>query len=212
MTFRRLSDSEAELYQPPTPTFFLESWTRFKFVEPHYIDVNFRFLAHQHVFEGNYIGLFWASYINGPADKSLYFPGGWRPKENLWMQLCTQAHDDESTVLHEADNFQLTWKKDSRDALFKNLSRMRYAAPFYYGNIEGLVYILMFEKPDGIRLTHSPSGGGLNKDFQTTNPPWGWQFIVPKYEVNREYKYRARAVLRPKCSREEILKEVERWK
>ena len=27
---------------------------------------------------------------------------------------------------------------------------MRYSRPFYYGNFEDLVYILMFEKPDGI--------------------------------------------------------------
>jgi len=52
----------------------------------------------------------------------------------------------------------------------------------------------------------------MNKDFNTTNPAWDWQFIVPKYEVNKEYKYRARLALRPKCSRKEILKEVDNWK
>ena len=212
MTFRKLNDHTAELHQPPTPNFHMESWTTFTLRAPHYIDMEFRCIPRQHVHERGWFGLFWASYINGPSDKSLYFRGGWRPNENLWMQLCTQQHDDESTVLHHADKFQLTWKKDSRDALFKNLSRMRYDAPFYYGNFEDLVYILMFEKPDGIRLTHSPSGGGLNKDFQTTNPAWDWQFIVPKYEVNQEYKYRACIVLRPKCSRTEILKEVTDWR
>src|SRR5262245_31107566 len=38
MTFRRLSDREAELHQPPTPTFHLESWTRFTLSPPHYLD------------------------------------------------------------------------------------------------------------------------------------------------------------------------------
>ena len=128
------------------------------------------------------------------------------------MQLCTQEHDDESTVLAQGDDFKLTWLEGSRDALFKNISRMRYARPFYYGNFEGLTYILMFENADGIRFTHSPSGGGYNKELNTTNPAWDWQFIVPQYEVNEEYKYRARLVLRPKCSREEILKEVAGWK
>ena len=128
------------------------------------------------------------------------------------MQLCTQEHDDESTVLAQGDDLKLSWQEGSRDALFKNFSRMRYSRPFYYGNFEGLVYILMFEKADGIRLTHSPSGGGFNKGFNTTNPAWDWQFIVPKYEVNKEYKYRARLALRSKCSREEILREVESWK
>ena len=211
MTFRKVNATTAELYQPPTPNFHMESWTTFTLRAPHYIDMEFRCIPRQHVHERGWFGLFWASYINGPADKSIYFKGGWRPKEDMWMQLCTQEHDDESTVLAQGDDFKLSWQKGSRDALFKNYSRMRYSRPFYYGNFEDLVYILMFEKPDGIRLTHSPSGGGMNKDFETTNPAWDWQFIVPKYEVKQEYKYRARAVLRPKCSREEIEKEVGSW-
>jgi len=88
---------------------------------------------------------------------------------------------------------------------------MRYAKPLYYGNFENLVYILMFKPGGGIRLTHSPSGGGFNKAFNTTNPAWDWQFIVPGYNVMNEYRYQARAVLRPKCSRAETLAEYEKW-
>ncbi len=212
MTFRKVNAATAELHQPPTPNFHMESWTTFTLEAPHYIDFEFRCKPHQHVHERGWFGIFWASYINAPLDKSMYFRGGWRAKEDMWMQLCTQEHDDESTVLAQGDDFKLTWLEGSRDALFKNISRMRYGRPFYYGNFEGLTYILMFEKADGIRFTHSPSGGGYNKELNTTNPAWDWQFIVPQYEVNEEYKYRARLVLRPKCSREEILKEVAGWK
>ena len=211
MTFRKMNAATAELHQPPTPNFHMESWTTFTLKAPHYVDFEFRCIPHQHVHERGWFGIFWASYINAPLDKSMYFRGGWRAKEDMWMQLCTQEHDDESTVLAQGDDFKLTWQAGSRDALFKNISRMRYARPFYYGNFEGLTYILMFEKADGIRFTHSPSGGGYNKELNTTNPAWDWQFIVPKYEVNKEYKYRARLALRPKCSREEILKEVGKW-
>src|SRR5687767_15702129 len=35
MTFERLSETEAELHQPPTPTFHVESWTRFALAPPH---------------------------------------------------------------------------------------------------------------------------------------------------------------------------------
>ena len=212
MTFRKVNAATAELHQPPTPNFHMESWTTFTLEAPHYIDFEFRCKPHQHVHERGWFGIFWASYINAPLDKSMYFRGGWRAKEDMWMQLCTQEHDDESTVLAQGDDFKLTWLEGSRDALFKNISRMRYGRPFYYGIFEGLTYILMFEKADGIRFTHSPSGGGYNKELNTTNPAWDWQFIVPQYDVNEEYKYRARLVLRPKCSREEILKEVAGWK
>src|SRR5437667_3392504 len=88
MNFTKISDAEAELHQPPTPTFHLESWTRFKLAAPHYLDLSYRCVAHQHVFHRGYIGLFWASYINAPADKSLYFLGGSAGQTNLWTQLC----------------------------------------------------------------------------------------------------------------------------
>ena len=62
---------------------------------------------------------------------------------------------------------------------------MRFAKPLYYGNVDGLVYIMMFKPGNGIRMTDSPSGGGTNKGFNTCNPAWDWQFIVPEYEGRR---------------------------
>ena len=53
--------------------------------------------------------------------------------------------------------------------------------------------------------------GALFDQAYATNPAWDWQFIVPKYDVMQEYGYHARAVLRPRCSREEILDEYEKW-
>ncbi|MBR89861.1 MAG: hypothetical protein CMO66_01115 [Verrucomicrobiales bacterium] len=211
MTFRKLNDQQAQLHQPATPHLHVESTTTFTLRPPWYLDIEFRCTPHQHVHRRGWFGCFWASYINAPTDKSLYFIGGWRPKEDLWMQFCTQAHDDESTVIAHDDTFKLTWKEGTRDALFKNFSPMRFARPLYYGRFEGLTYILMFKPAAGIRFTHSPSGGGVNQEHNTSNPAWDWQFIVPKYEVMREYKYQARAILRPHCSREAILEEYEKW-
>ena len=110
MTFKKISDQQAELHQPATPNFHVESTTRFTLRAPWYFDLEFRCKPHQHVHERGCFDCFWASYINGPADKSLYFPGGWSKGELLWMQLCTQAHNDESTVLAHGDDFELTWE------------------------------------------------------------------------------------------------------
>ena len=76
----------------PTPTYKLESWTRFTLIAPHYIDMTFRCRATQHVFHHKYIGLFWASYINAPEDKSMYFRG-----HKHWQQLCTPQHNNQFT-------------------------------------------------------------------------------------------------------------------
>jgi hypothetical protein len=207
MTFKKLTATEAELYQPPTPTFHLESWTRFQLVAPHYLDFHFRCRPTQHVFAHGYIGLFWASYVNAPEDKSIYFRSG-----RLWQQLCTQRHNDESTVRHRDDQLELKFSPGLGDALYKNLSPLRFDEALYYGLFRNHVFILMFERADGVRFTHSPSGGGVNKDQQTPNPAWDFQYLLPRYEVRREYGLRARAVYRERCSRAEVLREYENWR
>lgn len=207
MTFRRISATEAELHQPPTPTFHLESWTRFQVVAPHYVDMSFRCRPTQHVFAHGYIGLFWASYMNAPEDKSIYFRNG-----KMWQQLCTQRHNDESTVLHRDDKLQLRFSEGYRDCLFRNFSPLRFDTPYYYGNFENQTAIFMFDRTAGIRFAHSPSGGGANAQRQSTNPAWDFQFIIPKYEVKNEYGFRVRLAYRPRCSRTDIDREYLAWR
>jgi hypothetical protein len=207
MTLKRVSDSEAELHQEPTPTFHLESWTRFKLVAPHYIDMTFRCVPTQHAFAHGYVGLFWASYVNAPDDRSIYFLGG-----KLWQQLCTQKHDDESTVRHKDDKIELKFTEGYRDALYRNLSPLRFDEPFYYGLFKKHVYVVMFDRSEGVRFSHSPSGGGVNQEAKTTNPAWDFQFLVPKYEVKKEYGFRARVVYRERCGRDDVLREFESWR
>ena len=212
MRFRQLSESEAELHQPPTPTFQVESWTRFRLVAPHYLDMDFRCVGRQPVFPRGYLALFWASYINAPADQSMYFLGGLDRQKDLWTQFCTQWHNDQSTVRHRDDTFEMTFPPGGRNALFKNLSRFRFDQPFFYGHFDDLIWLVMFDRAEGVRLTHSPSGGGVNEALQTTNPAWDFQFLVPRPEVGKEYGFRVRTVLRPRCSREEVLAEFQQWK
>ena len=186
MTLTRISDSEAELHQAPTPTFHVESWTRFKLVAPHYIDLTFRFKPHQHAFRNGYIGLFWASYIDGPENKSLYFRDA-----KGWVQYCTQFHNDQSTVRHVDDTFDLKTVPGSRETLYKNISTLRFSDPLYYGYYGNHQYIVMFDRAEGIRFSHSPSGGGPPSNTETA---WDWQYILPNYEVLQEYGYSAEEI------------------
>jgi hypothetical protein len=202
--FKRISEVEAELHQGPTPTFFLESWSRFKLVAPHYVDFSYRCKPHQHAFKNGWIGLFWASYILAPENKSIYF----RDAKD-WVQLCTQGHNVQSTVRHVDDKLDLAFAPGTRDTLYRNFSSLRFRDPLYYGISGNHVYVLMFDRAEGIRFSHSPSSGGVPS---YPNPAWDWQYIIPKYEVLQEYGYRARVVYREKCSREEILREYETWR
>jgi len=204
MTLTKISDSEAKLHQRETPTFHLESWTRFKLVAPHYIDFTFRCKPCQHVFKHGYIGLFWASYIDAPENKSIYFRD-----DKGWVQLCTQTHANQSTVVSVDNKIELKFTPQTREMLYKSLSPLRFSDSVYYGLFGTHQYILMFDRSDGIRFAHSPSGGGPPS---ATEVAWDWQFIIPTYDVLREYGYHARVVYRERCSREEVMKEFRTWR
>lgn len=212
MEFRKLSETEAELHQPPTPHFGLESWTRFTLQAPHYIDFNFRGVAHKNVFIGGYIGLFWASYINAPENKSIYFRGRF-PGSNRthWIQAYTQWHDNESTFMHLNDNTQLKFAENYPTMLYTRFSQLRWEESFFFGLRKNHVFIVMFDRAEGIRFSHSPSGGGGTLDGSDTNPAWDFQFIVPKYEVDREYSFKARVVYKEYRGRQDVLEEFRRW-
>jgi len=211
MTLHRLGVDAAELHQPPTPTFHVESWTRFRLVAPHFLDMEFRFRPHRAVFPRGYVSLFWASYMNAPEDKSMYFLGGAEHQAVQWTQFCTQWHNDQSTVRHRADRFEMTFAEDGRPALFKSVSQLRFDQPFFYGHVDDLVWAVFFDRSAGIRLTHSPSGGGVNPERGTANPAWDFQFFVRDPEPMKEYGFRTRTVLRPRCPRDEIQADFRRW-
>src|SRR5260370_10354684 len=78
----------------------------------------------------------------------------------MWQQLCTQRHNDESPVRHRDDKIELRFGPRYPEALYRNLSPLRYDEPFYYGLFRNHTVILMFERVGGVRFTHSPSGGG----------------------------------------------------
>ncbi len=214
MELRQIANNEVELHQPPTPFWHLESWTRFELVAPHFIEMTFRCIPRQHTYNHGYIGLFWASYINAPENKAIYFWGRREgERSSRWLQLCTQYHDDESTVVHvDEPQLRLKISDGHPPMLFTNYSALRYEEPLMFGRWKDKVFAVMFDRTEGLRLAHSPSGGGGTPDGQDTNPAWDWQFIIPNYDVNKEYGFKARAVFKKFAGREELRKMLKEWR
>lgn len=208
MELRRVSDTAVELYQAPTPHYGVESWSRFEAVEPHAVDFAFRMIPRKPAFLGGFAGVFWASYINAPADKSIYFLGeGSTLDHPVWVQYCTQLHGRDSTVMHESDRFPYVFA-GGPGTLFSSFSPLRYSEPFFYGRFRDHVLIFIFEPGKCVRFSHSPSGGGHTPRGDDTNPAWDFQLIVPDYEVGREYGLRARLVCKPWVDRADVLREA----
>lgn len=208
MAFTRLDDRTAELHQPPSPHYGVESWSRFAVNTPGRVDLRFRCVQHKPDLEGGVLGVFWASYINAPMDKSVYFlAAGSTLDRPVWVQYCTQGHNRDSTVCAENDtrDFEFQGKKDT---LYSNISPLRYGVPFFYGNHGDHVLIYVFEPDALIRFSHSPSGGGPTPAKDGYNPAWDFQYLIPGYETGKEYGFRMRLVCKPWKDRADIIAEV----
>ena len=208
MALRSAGDNAVELYQVETPFYGVESWTRFSVSAPYYIDMAYRCIPRKEAFAGGFMGVFWASYINAPADKSIYFlAAGSSLDKPQWVQYCTQVHGHASTVLYENDSFSPDFG-EGEGALFEDYSPLRYAEPFYYGLFRGHVLIYIFERGPMVRFSHSPSGGGPTAAGDDTNPAWDFQLIVPGVTAGQEYGLRMRLVYKPWAGRADVLAEV----
>ena len=209
MTFRRIDERTAELHQPVSPHYGVESWTTFTLRDPHYIDMHFRCVGTKPAMEDDFLGVFWASYMNAPLNKSIYFlQAGSTLDAPQWAQLCTQSHGVQSSVLHEHDNGPTEFSKARSDVLFANFSSFRYSMPFYYGQIRDKVVIFIFKPGPLVRFAHSPSGGGKAPAEDDTNPAWDFQLFAPDYAPGQEYALDLRMVYKPWVDRADVLKEV----
>ena len=207
MELFRISADEVMLYQAPTPLSAVESRTAFKLKDPHYIDVDFRFIVHDsHFFKHGYAGLFWASYIHEPADKRIHFLGYQGSGDSIgWISAYSPEHGVQSTHTGIRDRDRVYFAPNFNATLASHFSDYRYDKPFYYGRFHNMVLAYMFRPDSGIRFSQSPTGGG------DLNPAWDFQFIVPDFEVGREYSFRARIMYKEFAGRQDVLEEFEAW-
>ncbi len=211
MSFQMLDENIAELHQPTTPHFGVESWTRLTVKDPCYVDMDFRCVPRKAGLAGNVLGVFWASYINAPEDKSLYFLSeGSSLDAPKWAQYCTLQHGRDSTVCSEKDTVDIEFEGGS-GALFRSMAPLRYSEPFFYGRTADHVLIFIFAPGPVIRFSHSPSGGGRTEAGDAQHPAWDFQLIIPDYEVGREYSLNMRLVYKPWAGRADVLDEVRQF-
>jgi hypothetical protein len=192
-------------------------------VKPHYIDMDFRCVAHDKSLFGKrgYAILFFADYMNNVEDVALNFRGVEGPKgQEKWIkadasQVRGKTIPDYDTggtyrslpaaaLEYDADhNFKLnSWSYDYP----------RFTKPFYFGTAgKGMVFMLMFNKmhneADEIRFS-------LFKFFvrpKDPRPAWDFQYVIHKVEEKREYGFKARLVWKKFVSPEDCLKEYETW-
>lgn len=200
MSLRVIDEFTVEVYQPPTTSWKLESCGRYHLLHDGTIEYTFECIPRSATFQQNYIGLFWASYIDRPEDKAIHFIGREKSSSDPadWLRATTPRHGVESTHppagpladLRIDPNFSLT--------LVNHPSPFVHTEPWYYGVSHGLAYVQMFRARDRIWFAQSPTGGGQ------TNPAWDFQWFIPDYKVGEAYGFVMRAAYVPFESREQI--------
>lgn len=199
MELRVVNDHVAELYQPPTPHWGLESCLRYELLDNGLIEMTLECIPRRDTFKNGYIGLFWASYINQPESLDIHFRGVENgSKDEIWVRGITPAHGTNSTHLGINDHRTFKHDRDFPLSLVFNRSNYRYTQPWYYGVSHHMALAFMFRPQDNIRLTQSPSGGGKG------NPAWDFQFFIPDYKINQRYQMVMRAMYLPFESQSQI--------
>jgi hypothetical protein len=205
MELRRIDEHTVELYQKPTPTWGLESCTRYELLEDGAIEMTLECIPRLRSFRNGYIGLFWASYIHRPESGAIHFLG--HPEggdaTRRWVDATSPAHGVRATHPAADDNRSFPHDADFPLTLVFNRSGRRHDQPWYYGVSHGMAYAQLFRSRDGVRLAQSPSGGGEG------NPAWDFQVFLPDYEVGRRYTLVMRALYLPHESPEQVRRAIE---
>lgn len=208
MTLYRKSANEVLLYQAPTPLSGVESLTSFSVVSPHYIDITFECIFHNTAFfSHDYAGLFWASYIDDPGDKKIYFKGRAHERSDsmAWIPAWSPKHGDSSTHKGVDDDHDFYFADNFNARLASNFSAYRYSEPYFFGRYKDMVLAFLFDGPGVIRFSQSPTGGGQ------LNPAWDFQYLIPSPESGKKYSFKARMVYKPFVSENDITEEYLRW-
>jgi hypothetical protein len=207
MTLTRVSDTSAKLTHAPSPLTGVESETTFALVEPHTIDMAFRATLYRPPRAGRRFGFFWASYIHAPDCPSLCFMDA----NGLWSGLNPDEHGNTggNTVCHESvaePFFGDQTRRYRAGSLTHATSGRRFSRPLMYGRPgDGtMLFLLMFDQAERVRLCMSPSGGGVDREKRAYNPAWDFQYVIDDPEVSVDYGLRCRLVYKPYVSRDEV--------
>lgn len=159
-----------------------------------------------------YIGIFFASYIQAPADMSIQFIGRSRAGKGDTQPRWIKHLPPEHGVAANHRPVGSAWDPPMDDGfnvkLAKGISDLEYDYPFYFGRSGDNVLVFMFEKPRAkreVRFAQSPSGGGAG------NPAWDFIFFERDFAVNREFSFRMRTVYRKFTTVEDIVRLYEQW-
>lgn len=204
------SETEVLLYQKSTPVSSAESLIEFKLVAPYYIDFTFHCVLHdKKYFQHDYVGFFFADYINKPFDRNIYFQGIADNHSNQsggrLVSAYSEKHGYKSTHRAINDKYDFYFAPDFTITLANHFSDYRYTKSFFFGSFQNMAFAYFFEPSGLIRFSQSPDGAGIG------NPAWDFYYTIPQPETEREYTFKGRIVYKPFTTAKDINREYKKW-
>lgn len=218
------SDQTVVLEQPETSHAHVESRITFTVDQPCTLHQRIEITPHRRFTgedEPSRFTSLYASYIHTPRDRHIYLrPGGLEgePDEG-WYGLTKADHAASETdvaplprsvhgpeghlaAMQGQDTVTLPDAPDLDAALKQDLS-------FYYGLLDGgLVFLMMFRRPETFRLAYSPCGGGQQPAW---SPAWDYVLHADDVQVGSTYTWELALAVKPFLTRADILDDVRRF-
>ena len=191
MHLRAIDGHTAELHQPPTPHWGVESCLRYELLEDGVIEMTFECIPRRATWKNDYLGFFWANYIDQPESLDIHFLKPGAAGGSVWQRGVTPKHGVRATHRSPDDHRNFAHDPDFPLTLVFNFSEHRLAEPWYLGECRGMALVQKFRVEDRIRFTQSPSGGGPG------NPAWDFQWFIPNPRVGQRYQLVMRALYTP---------------
>ncbi|MHA1368741.1 MAG: hypothetical protein ACTSWN_04145 [Promethearchaeota archaeon] len=200
------------LEQEPHPPWSIQYKAKFSLEDPYYIDLHLSVTPRHYAIEkSEFLGVFWASYINYP-EKLGYYIYGYENEEfksPSWIYYETPAHGVNSTVCCDPSQKRLNFNNEIQERwLFIVYANCFYERdfPLFFGCNRGLMMLLLFQEHDLLRFVHSPCGAGIKR------PAWDFFIVIPKPKVDKDYTIHGRIVFKPFISKNDVLNEYKIYK
>ena len=183
---------------------------------PYYIDHTLTFVDRKDMRRAGcaFREVSWCSYMNCPDDLRLHFLSN-----NQWHRYISPSHGVGSNIapIYVAEDdledwpVKSNWQKKRLDDRPFHWDRYecRFDEPFYYGRLENMVVILVFDTPQWLRFFCSPTGGGDSLIPGHTCPAWDFEWVIPgsDYAIGKDYSFRMRLIYKQFISDDDVVEE-----
>ncbi|MAE60073.1 MAG: hypothetical protein CMJ49_01825 [Planctomycetaceae bacterium] len=202
---------QVTLHQLPTPTHRVESWMTYQTAGPAHLDWTFRYKLHDPgAFRPGAAGFFFASYIDRPENKSIYLLSRDVYDALMWIQFCTTYQGHDSAVTWDGDRYDVSFGPHDH-GLYTARAPIRYHVPLMLGRQRDMAFVLMFEDPTGVIISHGMGGGGYVDDRSDRNPAWDFLLYVNDASANPTGKWNGRLIYKPFTGRDDVLVEYQQF-